>query len=268
VKRRLRILVLAVLAILPMFVKRTLYRWLFGYRIGRGVRIGVAFIDCRNLTIGDGTTIGHGTIFWRCGEVRIGRQVVIGALNLFRGGVALQLEDYAMILRLNVINAIIEPDFTRPPDSTFRLGYGSVLTAEHRIDFTDRVTIGRRSILGGRNSSIWTHNRRDGQPVMVGDFCYIGSEIRMAPGSSIPSRSIVGLASVITGKIEVEAHLIAGVPAKPRRVLNESDLVLIYDKTRRDLPDEECDQPATFNSGVAGIEAAQVDLGRLTDKRR
>jgi carbonic anhydrase/acetyltransferase-like protein (isoleucine patch superfamily) len=84
----------------------------------------------------------------------------------------------------------------------------------------------------------------------------------MAPGSSIPSRSIVGLASVITGKIEVEAHLIAGVPAKPVRALNESDLVLIYDKTRRDLPDEECDQPVIFNSGV---EETQVDLDRIID---
>lgn len=239
-RMRLRVLILVLLAPLPMFVKRPLYRLFFGYRIGRGVRIGLVILDCRQLVIEEGTRIGHGTIFWRCGDVRIGRSVAIGSLNLFRGGLRLVLEDYAMVLRLNVINAIIEPDFIRPPVSVFRLGYGSVLTAEHRIDFTDSVTIGRRSILGGRNSSIWTHNRRDGQPVEIGDFCYIGSEIRMAPGSSIPSRSIVGLASVITGKIETESHLIVGSPAKPVRPLTESDLVLIFDKTRKDLPDEEC----------------------------
>jgi hypothetical protein len=45
-------------------------------------------------------------------------------------------------------------------DPVFLLGDGSIVTTGHKIDFTDRVEIGRRVILGGRNSSLWTHNRQ------------------------------------------------------------------------------------------------------------
>jgi acetyltransferase-like isoleucine patch superfamily enzyme len=60
----------------------------------------------------------------------------------------------------------------------------------------------------------------------------------MAPGSSIPSRCIVGIGSVVTGKIETEEWLIAGVPAKPIKELAAEDKFLIERKTRKDLPDD------------------------------
>lgn len=234
---------LTFIAFLPTSLKVILYRWFFGYRFGKNVKIGIAYLDCNKLTVGDGTRIGHGVVFWRCGDFQIGSQVRIGMLNLFRGGDRLVLGDYAEIIRLNVINAIPENDCANDPDSSFHLGYGSVITSEHRIDFTDRVSIGRRSILGGRNSSIWTHNRRDGAPVEIGDYCYVGSEIRMAPGARIPDCCIVGLGSVITRSLDTPYSLIAGVPAKRLRALDEEDRKLIFGKTRPDLPDEADPQP-------------------------
>ncbi|MGH9844586.1 MAG: acyltransferase, partial [Blastocatellia bacterium] len=224
-----------------------------GYRIGRDVKIGIAYLDCQRLVIGDNTRIGHGVVFWGCGEVAIGRHVRIGFLNLFRGGIQLSLGDYAEVIRLNVINAIPENDCTNEPNSTFTLGYGSIITAEHRIDFTDRVSIGRRSILGGRNSSIWTHNRREGRPVEIGDYCYVGSEIRMAPGARVPDCSIVGLGAVITGPLDETYSLFAGVPAKRRRALDEEDRKLIFGKTRPDLPDEDDPQPVQSNGVSSAV---------------
>jgi len=237
-RRRLRFLALVFIAALPGFLKRQLYRWWFGYRIGNHVRIGIAYLDCASLSIGDHSSISHGSVFWRCGEVELGKHAVIGPLNLFRGGRRLQLGDYSQVIRFNFINAIMEHDCINDPDSSLHLGYGSVITAEHRIDFTDRVTIGRCSILGGRNSSIWTHNRREGRPVEIGNYCYIGSEIRMAPGARVPNCCIVGLGSVITRPLTEEYSLIAGVPAKAQRRLCGEDYELIFGKTRRDLPDE------------------------------
>lgn len=234
----LRGAVLLLTAFLPGPVKRFVYRWCFGYRIGRRVSIGIAYLDCRQLSIGDGARISHGVIFFRCGELSIGENALIGPLNLFRGGRVIELGDYSEVLRFNVINAIPDHDCTNDPDSSFYLGYGSVVTAEHRIDFTARVRIGRCSILGGRNSSIWTHNRREAWPVEIGDHCYVGSEIRMAPGSGIPDCCIVGLGSVITRSLTDSYSLIAGVPARRRRALDEEDLELIFGKTRRDLPEE------------------------------
>lgn len=237
-KRKLRSASLAFLSILPGFIKRPLYRCFFGYRIGRNVRIGLVYLDCAKLTIEDGTRISHGVAFLRCGEVLIGKNARIGPLNLFRGGDRIELGDYSQVLRLNIINAIPDHDCVNNPDSSFSLGYGSVVTAEHRIDFTDRVNIGRHSILGGRNSSIWTHNRRKGSPVKIGDYCYIGSEIRMAPGVTIPDCCIVGLGSVVINPIDESYSLVAGVPAKRRRALTGEDYETIFGKTRPDLPDE------------------------------
>ena len=237
-KHKIRILALSLTALLPGFLKRPVYRWCFGYRIGKNVRIGIAYLDCAQMEIGDDTRIGHGVVFWRCGRVRLGSHVVIGPLNLFRGGTRIELDDYAMVLRLNVINAIPDHDCTNEPDSSFLVGYGSVITAEHRIDFTGRVSIGRGSILGGRNSSIWTHNRREGRPVTIGDYAYVGSEIRMAPGASVPDYCIVGIGSVVTRPIDEPYSLIAGVPAKRVRELDDDDRELVFGKTRKDLPDE------------------------------
>jgi acetyltransferase-like isoleucine patch superfamily enzyme len=242
-KRKLRLLGLILTALLPGFLKRPIYRIVFGFQIGNNVRIGIAILDCAKLAIADSASISHGVVFLRCGDVQIGNHVIIGVLNLFRGGERIHLNDYSLVMRMNIINAIPDNDCTNNPDSSFYLGYGSVVTAEHRIDFTDRVQIGRCSIFGGRNSTIWTHNRRTGKPVEIGNYCYVGSEIRMAPGAKIPDCCIVGLGSVVTGKIEDTYSLISGFPAKKQRDLREKDYELIFGKTRNDLPAEQYPMP-------------------------
>lgn len=237
-RRKGRVLVLALLAVLPLVISRRLYQWFFGYRIGERVRLGIVLLDCQSLSIGDGTSVGHGTLFWRCGRVSIGEEARIGPLNLFRGGESISLGDYVTVLRLNFVNAIPNQDLTNDPESVFKLGNGSVITAEHRIDFTDRVSIGSMTMLGGRNSSIWTHNRRTGASVTIGDSCWLGSEVRIAPGGVVPDRCIVGLGAVIVGKLSTTETLYGGVPARAIRPLTRGDLAILNDKTRSDLPVE------------------------------
>lgn len=237
-KRKLRLAMLLLTAILPGPLKRCAYRWIFGYQIGRNVRLGFALLDCNHLSIGDHSSISFGVLFLRCGDVRVGARVNVGPCNVFRGGETIDLGDYCQLLRLNTINAIPDNDCVNSPRSIFTLGYGSVITAEHRIDFTDRVTIGRCTTIAGRNSSIWTHNRRAGSPVVIGDFCFVGSEVRVAPGARIGDCCIVGLGAVVTrGDVE-KNWLIGGVPARPVRQLTAEDYELVFAKTRPDLPDQ------------------------------
>jgi acetyltransferase-like isoleucine patch superfamily enzyme len=114
-----------------------------------------------------------------------------------------------------------------------------MLGSNHKIDFTDRVTIGRRSFLGGRSTSLWTHNRQRTAPITIGDYVYVGSEVRMAPGSVLPSESILGMGSVVVNDLGAcEGWLLAGVPAKPVQELDDDDLALVKRKTREDLPDD------------------------------
>ncbi len=235
---KFRLFVLGLIALLPSFLMRSCYRWFFGYRIGKRVRIGFSIIDAAECAIDDDVKIGHFNVVLGVGKLTMGDHVRIGYLNIIRGGDEVRLGRYSEIIRVNEINSIPDPDVVNPVDPKFFLGPGSIITANHKIDFTDRVEIGRRSIIGGRNSSLWTHNRQRTLPISIGDFAYVGSEIRMAPGGSIPSRCIVGIGAVITGKIDAAGYLIGGVPAKPIKELSEDDKFLVEHKTRRDLPDD------------------------------
>lgn len=236
--RKLRLFALALVAALPNFLKRPCYRHVFGYRVGRGVRVGFSIIDAGECVLEDGVSIGHLNLIIGVKRMEVGDHAKIGHLNVVRGGDRVRLGRYSEILRLNEINSIPEPDVVNPVEPVFELGDGSVVTTGHKIDFTDRVEIGRRTILGGRNSSLWTHNRQRTRPIVIGERAYIGSEIRVAPGGVIPSRTIVGIGAVITGRLEGENFLIAGVPAKPIKQLSEEDRFLIEYKTRPDLPDD------------------------------
>jgi len=235
---KLRLAVLGLIAVLPSFLKRPCYRLCFGYRIGKRVHIGLSLIDARECVIEDDVRIGHLNVVIGVKKLTVGDHVRIGHLNILRGGDEISLGRYAEIIRMNEINSIPEPEVVNPIEPRFILGEGSVLTTGHKIDFTDRVLIGRRSILGGRNSSLWTHNRQRTRPIEIGSFTYIGSEIRVAPGGSIPSRCIVGIGAVITGQLTEENCLIGGVPAKTIKRLSEEDIFLIEQKTRKDLPED------------------------------
>jgi carbonic anhydrase/acetyltransferase-like protein (isoleucine patch superfamily) len=236
---KIRIALLAVVAILPSFCKRFIYRFFFGYRIGKRVKIGFSILDARECNVGDDVRLGHLNLVLGVGKLIIGDHARIGYLNIIRGGAEVRLGRYSEVLRMNVINSIPDPILVTSYDPRFFLGDGSVVTSEHRIDFTDRVEIGRRSILGGRNSSLWTHNRQSTLPIKVGSLTYLGSEVRIAPGAVIPSRCIIGMGSVIVNSLKDEGWLIVGVPAKPVRLLSDEEAkkVLEY-KTRPDLPDD------------------------------
>lgn len=237
-RRRLRLASLLALGGLPSFVKKSLYRHLFGYRFGPGVRIGWSLLDAASVDLAEGTQIGHFNLITRVERFESGRHSRMDMLNIIRGGERVTLGDYSEVMRLNVLNAIPDHDCTTDPESVLEVGAGTVITSGHRIDFTDKVTLGKNVIVGGRNSSLWTHNRQETAPIEIGDFCYLGSEVRLAPGAKLPDECILGIGSVLTGEIQETRSLVAGVPARVVRPLDEKDLARIRRKTRRDMPDD------------------------------
>ena len=202
------------------------------------MRIGLSVIDVENCTIGDDVAIGHFNMFIGTKTVSIGNNTHIRHLNIFQNGDLISIGRYCAILRLNEVNSLKAADMINAVDQTLIIGDGTMIGTWHKIDFSDRVEFGKCVILGGRNSSVWTHNRQMTQPVKIGDHSYIGSEIRIAPGGEIPANCIVGIGSVITTKLTGEYNLIAGVPAKVLKELSTADKFLIENKTRPDLPDD------------------------------
>jgi acetyltransferase-like isoleucine patch superfamily enzyme len=236
--RRLRLLALAAIALLPGPLKRGLLRGLFGYRIGRRVRIGLSVLDADAVELADDVRIGHFNLVVQVGRLEAGRHVEIGHFNVIRGGERVSLGPYATVMRFNVLNAIPDHDCTTTPRSELVLGAGAIVVSGHRIDFTDRVSLGRNVIVGGRSSSFWTHNRQQTAPIVIEDFCYLGSEIRVAPGARLAAESILALGAVLSGEIREGRSLVGGVPARVIRPLEEADLVLVHRKTRKDIPDD------------------------------
>jgi acetyltransferase-like isoleucine patch superfamily enzyme len=238
VTARPRLVALAVVALLPKALKPVLYRGLFGYRIGRRVRIGLTLLDARECEIGDDTTIGNFNAVIAVGRLVIGDHVSVGALNLIRGGDEVNLGRWSQVMRRNELNSIVGADPITPCDPRLLIGPGTVVTDGHRLDFTDRIEIGERVIIGGRNSSLWTHNRQRTAPIAIGARTYVGSESRMAPGSRLPARCIVALGSVVSGALDGEESLIGGMPAKVLRPLDERDRFLVDQSTRDGMPED------------------------------
>ena len=236
--RKFRLALLAATSLLPSPLAVFFLRYAFGYKIGRRVRIGFSIVDAGECEIGDDVSIGHLNVFTGVGKLSIGEHSRIGVLNIFRGGDEIRIGRYCDILRLNEINSIPEPDVVNELDPRFIMGDGSMMGASHKVDFTDRVEFGNRVILGGRNSSIWTHNRQKTFPVRIGSNTYLGSEIRIAPGVEIAPNCIVGMGSVVAGRLTEEYQLIGGVPAKVIKPLDEEGRFLVERKTRNDLPDD------------------------------
>lgn len=236
--RKLRIVGSIIVGALPMPIARLCYKLFFGYKIGKRVRIGLSIIDVGDCEIGDDVFIGHFNIFSATAKLSIKDHSRIGVLNIFRGGNVIDIGRYCEILRLNEINSIPEPEIVNVADPTFILGDGCMIGASHKIDFTDRVEFGKQVILGGRNSSVWTHNRQRTLPVSIGGNSYLGSEIRIAPGGGVAANCIVGIGAVITKHLTNENRLVGGVPAREIKELEEEDRFLVEQKTRRDLPDD------------------------------
>lgn len=235
-------LVLAVLiAPLPSFLKVPFYRMVFGYRIGRKVRIGLSLLIAGECEIADGARIGHGNLVIHCQRFVMGSEAVIGFGNIIRGGRSVTLGDRCSITRFNEINSIIDADIDSGKTASaeeaghFVLGEAGIITAQHKVDFTGGVTIGDNAILGGRLSSLWTHNRHLDGPIRIGRNTYMGSGIQMVPRSAIGDFCIVGIGSVVTKAFTSEMMLLGGNPAKEIKPLDEDSKILVTRPTRIDL---------------------------------
>jgi acetyltransferase-like isoleucine patch superfamily enzyme len=234
-RRRLRTVAHAAVALLPNPIKVAVYRHAFGFEIGRDVHIGLSLLDVDHLRLGDGARIGHGNLMLATRSVTLEESAMIGYGNVLRGGAAIHLERYATVLRFNVLNSIPDNDADGPTDPRLHLGPGAYVVSGHRLDFTDRITLGKNVIVAGRNSSLWTHNRQATRPITVGDFCYLGSEVRVAPGASLGDWSILAMGAVLSGSAGPrKVH--GGVPAKPIRAISDEDARVLSKKTDVRIP--------------------------------
>lgn len=197
----MRMLLLFIPVVMPGPLKRVWYRRIFGWKIGRRVRIGLSYLDASDVDIGDDVRIGHFNLVRAVTRFVVGRQTTIKNFNQFSGG------------------REIGSGWTR----TLVFGERIYVTSRHFFDVAGELRIGDETIIAGRDSQFWTHtiqpncNGLELTPriLQVGQRCYIGARVTLLY-CSIPDEFLVGAGSVVTKSFHHLSGrvLIAGNPAK------------------------------------------------------
>lgn len=196
----LRLFLALLIAVLPGNRLRLLcYRRLLGCEIGAGSRIGALnLIACRSFRLGAGATIGR--------------------FNIFRGAFAFSAGPGLFVGHGNVFACPDRLDDPKLADRAYAraiaFGADCLVNDRHFLDAHGRITVGDGTWLAGRDSQFFTHgaSARD-RDIAIGAGSFVGSAVRFAPGSAVGDGCVVGIGSVVVGRIEGDEALIAGFPA-------------------------------------------------------
>jgi acetyltransferase-like isoleucine patch superfamily enzyme len=210
--RRARTVVQLVIVALPWRIKRRAYSWFFQWRLHPTSHIGFSMLEADTVVLAAGARIGHFTVIRDLTILEVGTGSLIGNWNW--------------------ISAAPEFRGHSTTAGTFRIGAESAVTSRHYIDCSGGVEIGTLVTLAGVRSTILTHqiNRATSaqtiSSVAIGDRSLISSNVKFAPGASVPRDSVVGMGAVVVGRLDQPNCLYAGVPARAVKPLSDGDAYL------------------------------------------
>ena len=182
-------LLLRIIKYIPFnFFKILLYRKLFGYQIGKGVRIGKVIIKCKKVNIANDVYIANNNVF-SCAEISIGSNTSIHSGNRFIG------------------------------KGKFVIGANSRVINNHYFDLWNSIEIGDNTWIADRNSEFWTHGSvktklNKDLSIKIGNDVYIGASSKFAPGTKVASLNLISLGSMVSGGFNEDKTIIMGNPAR------------------------------------------------------
>ena len=174
-----------------------------------------------------GTRIGLGTVI-ACTAFRAGKGVVIGRGNQFSGPFTIEIGDHVLIGRQNQFDC---SDVAASPEKGHMryarrmvIGANALIHQRHLFDLYGAITIGAGTWIAGSDSQFWTHGASAmDRDIAIGAECYLGSAVRMAPGSAIADRCVLGLGSVVVSRLDQPDSVLAGFPARCLRSIEPGD---------------------------------------------
>ena len=215
----------------PGFIKILIYR-LKGYRIGKGVSIGLGSIICgEHVEVGDNTSIGFLTII-RGKEIRLGSYVRIGSMTFLD-------TPYITIGEGSNINEQVFVGGLQFPDSRIVVGRNCSIMQMSFINPARSIAIGDDCVIGG-HCLIFTHSSSlnlfegyavDFAPIEIGRGVGLAWRSFVLPGTTIGDGTMVGANSVVSGNVP-PSSLAVGFPARivgrppvfPKQVSEEEKL--------------------------------------------
>ncbi len=212
-KPRLPIGEILLIGLLPSLMKKWIYR-MKGYRLGKGVSIGIGAVICgRDVSIGAHTHIGFMTII-RGEKIDIGSHVKIGATT-FLDTPIIEIGDGTKINEQVFVGGL------QFADSKLKVGRNCQIMQMSFINPTRSITIGDDTGIGG-HSLIFGHtswlSQFEGYPVEF-DSIEIGNSVSVAwrvfilPGTKIGDGAVIGANSLVHRTIPPRC-LAVGFPAR------------------------------------------------------
>jgi serine acetyltransferase len=198
----LRTLIPLIAMPLPSQWKVFLFRRLLGWRIARTARIGFSYVAALDVVMAERSRIGHLSVF-RDVRLRMANDSLIGNWNW-----------------VSAATAFREHDPGSKSLAVLSVGAHSAVTSRHYIDASGGVTIGSFTTVAGVRSTILSHqidlerSIQSAQPVRIGDYCFLSSNICIVPGAEIENEVVVAMGAVVVGHLGA-AKFYGGVPAKP-----------------------------------------------------
>jgi len=189
----------------PWKVRRYLLIGFFKFEIHPTARIGFSWILAKKLILKE--------------------HAIIGNLNLCKRIDLLQLSIYAKLGSLNYITGFADGDvkaFSHVVNRTCQMivGEQSRITSRHFFDCNGGLFIGRFTTIAGLRSVFLSHsidvyeNRQDAAPIMIGDYCFVGTGCTLLKGAQLPSYCVLGAGSLLNKFYEELYCLYAGSPAR------------------------------------------------------
>lgn len=102
---------------------------------------------------------------------------------------------------------------------------GVYVQAEGHIYLGNYVRIANYCTLMSTNHDIYDHRIKHPKPIIIHDYCWIGTHSIILPGVELGPKTIVGAGSVVTKSFPDGYCVIAGNPAKIVKSLDKSDVV-------------------------------------------
>ena len=196
----MRKLLLLLAVFIPCPFKLWFYRNLFGWKIGKQVKVGLSYIEAGNVILEDGAQIGHFNIIRQVSLFQLSKNAYIRNFNQFFG------------------NKYDSAEWTKK----LIIGERSLCMNHHFIDVAGTIEIGSDTVIGGRDSHFWSHSlefentssKLVPKDIFIGNNVYIGARTSLF-GCYIPDNAIIGMGSVVTKSFngENDRVLIAGNPA-------------------------------------------------------
>ncbi|MBO0933190.1 acyltransferase [Fibrella aquatilis] len=196
----------ALTVLLPWSLKRVVLRRWFHYDIHPSARIGLAWVYPRKLIMAEGSRIDHFNTAIHLDLISLAKNASIGRGNWITG---MSKHEHSR-------------HFQHQADrrAELHLGESAAITKNHHIDCTNLIEIGAFSTVAGYNSQLLTHSidvttsRQDSAPIHIGAYTFVGTNVVVLGGASLPARSVLGAKSLLNKSFTDEWVLYGGVPAK------------------------------------------------------